>query len=183
MAPQHGVVGRLRPVAILLVLVACMLGGCQSTPTLATVDKVDLDRFMGDWYVIASVPIGPEKTSYNGVESYRRNPDGSIATTYTFREGGFDGKEKRYTPVAFVRNATTNAEWGMRFVWPFKAEYLITYLAPDYSATIISRSARDYAWIMARSPEMSDERYAELTAKLASQGYDLSKLRRVPQRW
>ena len=164
-------------------LCAVLVAGCQSGPKLATVERVDLERFMGDWYVIASIPIGAEKQSYNGVESYRMNPDGSIATTYTFRDGGFDGEAKRYTPVGFVRNTTTNAEWGMRLFGPFKLEYLITYLAPDYSTTIISRSARDYAWIMARTPPVSEADYAALTAALAAQGYDLSKLRRVPQRW
>ena len=159
------------------------LGGCQSGPRLATVPKVDLDRFMGDWYVLASIPIGAEKNSYNGVESYRRNADGSIATTYTFRDGGFDGKQKQYHPVGFVRNTETNAEWGMRLIWPVKAEYLITYLAADYSTTIISRSSRDYAWIMARTPTIADADYQALTAVLAAQGYDLTKLRRVPQRW
>ncbi len=159
------------------------LGGCQSGPRLATVARVDLDRFMGDWYVLASIPIGAEKQSYNGVESYRRNADGSIATTYTFREGGFDGKQKTYHPVGFVRNTQTNAEWGMQFIWPIKAEYLITYLADDYSTTIIGRSSRDYAWIMARSPTIPEADYAALTAVLAAQGYDLAKLRRVPQRW
>lgn len=167
----------------ILVAILAVLAGCQSGPRLATVPRVDLDRFMGDWYVLASIPLGPEKNSYNGVESYRRNADGSIATTYTFREGGFDGEKKEYHPVGFVRNTETNAEWGMRFLWPFRAEYLITYLAPDYSTTIIARSARDYAWIMARSPTIPEADYEALTGVLASQGYDISKLRRVPQRW
>ena len=82
-----------------------------------------------------------------------------------------------------MRNTETNAEWGMRLIWPIKAEYLITYLAADYSTTIISRSSRDYAWIMARTPTIADADYQALTAVLAAQGYDLTKLRRVPQRW
>ncbi len=159
------------------------LAACQTTPRLATVNAVDLPRFMGDWYVIAAIPVWIEKNSYNGVESYALNADGTIATTYTFREGSFTGPEKRYNPKGFVRNNQTKAEWGMQFIWPLKSEYLITYLADDYSTTIISRSARDSAWIMARKPVIPGPEYDKLTAILGAQGYDLSKLRQVPQRW
>ena len=169
--------------AIAVVLAGLLLGACQAQPRLATVPSVDLPRFMGDWYVIAAIPIFLEKGSYNGVESYRLNPDGTIATTYTFRDGGFDGPEKRYQPKGYVVDKNTNAEWRMQFLWPFRSEYLITYLAPDYSATIISRSARDNAWIMARTPSLPGAEVERLTGILKDQGYDVSRLRLVPQRW
>ena len=169
--------------AALAALALFLLAGCQTMPKLATVPSVDLPRFMGDWYVIAAIPVWIEKNSYNGVESYRLNDNGTIATTYTFREGGFDGKPKRYTPTGYVRDRRTNAEWGMQFLWPFRSEYLITYLADDYSATVISRSARDSAWIMARTPQIPEAQLARLTGILREQGYDVSRLRPVPQRW
>ncbi|MGB7816350.1 MAG: lipocalin family protein [Methylotenera sp.] len=68
----------------------------------------------------------------------------------------------------------------MQFIWPIKAEYLITYLDDAYTQTIIARNARDYVWIMARSPHLSEEEYATLTKKVADMGYDISKLRKVP---
>jgi apolipoprotein D and lipocalin family protein len=71
----------------------------------------------------------------------------------------------------------------MRFIWPIKAEFLITYLSPDYSQTMIGRNKRDYVWIMARTPEIPEADYQRLLTELAAQGYDLSKLRKVPQRW
>lgn len=158
--------------------------GCSTAarPPLKTVDFVDLDRFMGDWYVIASIPTSLEKEAYDAVESYRLRPDGVVETTFTFRKGGFDGKPKRYTPKGYVRDKGTNAVWGMQFVWPIKAEYLITYLAEDYSETIISRNKRDYVWIMARTPHIPEADYARLLALVGEQGYDVSKVQRVPQR-
>ena len=124
-----------------LLLAALGLTGCQSVqhPPLAQVANVDLARFMGDWYVIANIPTFIEKDAYNAVESYRLAPDGSIATTFTFRAGGFDGKLKRYTPRGFVLDRTSNAVWGMQFIWPVKADYRIAWLAPDYSETVIAR--------------------------------------------
>ena len=82
---------------------ALLLGGCQSPAPLPTVPRVDLQRFMGPWYVIASIPTFIEKGAHNAVESYRLDADGTIATTFTFRAGSFDGEAKRYTPRGFCR--------------------------------------------------------------------------------
>jgi apolipoprotein D and lipocalin family protein len=161
------------------------LTACQSAPPapMPTVPKVDLQRFMGDWYVIANIPTFIEKGAHNAVESYRLDADGSIATTFTFREGAFDGKPKRYTPRGFVRDDGSNALWGMQFLWPVKADYRITYLNDDYSQTIISREKRDYVWIMARTPSLPDADYQRLLKIVQAQGYDMSRVQKVPQRW
>lgn len=162
-----------------------LLGACQSTPPapLATVPKVELQRFMGDWYVIANIPTFIEKGAHNAIESYRLDRDGTIAVTFTFRDGAFDGKEKRYTPRGFVRDTSSNALWGMQFIWPIKADFRITYLADDYSQTIISRQQRDYVWIMARTPAIAEADYQRLLKIVGEQGYDVNQVQRVPQRW
>ena len=159
------------------------LTACSSAPTLPVAERVDLERFMGDWYVIANIPTAPEKGAHNAVESYRLDKDGSIATTFTFREGAFDGPEKVMRPRGFVRDRTSNAVWGMQFVWPIRAEYLIAHVDADYTETIIARSRRDYVWIMARTPQITAADYARLTRKVADLGYDMARLERVPQRW
>jgi hypothetical protein len=101
----------------------------------------------------------------------------------TYRDGGFDGPEKVMRPRGFVRDGTSNAVWGMQFVWPVRSEYLIAHVDPEYRETIIGRSKRDYVWIMARTPTIPAEDYARLEAKVAALGYDVAKLQKVPQRW
>jgi apolipoprotein D and lipocalin family protein len=71
----------------------------------------------------------------------------------------------------------------MRFIWPFKAEYLITHLNDSYTQTVIGRNKRDHVWIMARTPAIPEEDYARLVKELAEQGYDTARLQKVPQRW
>jgi apolipoprotein D and lipocalin family protein len=168
-----------------LALVAALLAGCRATPSvpLATVAHVDLQRFMGDWYVIASIPTCIERDAHNAVESYRLAGDGRIATTFRFRAGGFDGPEKVYRPTGFVRDRDSNAIWGMQFVWPVKADYRIVYLTPDYDQTVIGREARDYVWIMARTPAIPAADYTRILELLQRQGYDVGRVRHVPQRW
>jgi apolipoprotein D and lipocalin family protein len=167
-----------------LALAATILGGCAAKgPEMKTVDHVDIDRFMGPWYVIANIPTFLEKGAHNAVETYSLNTDGTIATKFTFRKDGFDGKLKKYNPKGFVRDDESNALWGMRFVWPIKADYRIVYLDDDYTKTIIGRQNRDFVWVMARTPTIADREYEELLAFVESLGYDTSKLERVPQRW
>ena len=161
-----------------------MLAACAAKEAeMKTVDYVDLERFMGDWYVIANIPTFLEKGAHNAVENYALNDDGTIATTFTFRAKSFDGKEKKYTPKGFITDTQTNALWGMRFIWPIKADYRIVYLDDEYSMTIIGRQKRDFVWIMARQPEISDSDYERLMGIVESLGYDMSKVERVPQRW
>lgn len=167
-----------------LILSVCLsLLGCQSMskPPLDTVDYVDIERFMGDWYVIANIPTFIEEEAYNALESYELNDDGTIATTFTFNQGGFNGELKTYHPKGFVENRESNAVWGMQFVWPIKADYRIVYLTEDYSQVIIGRNKRDYVWIMARTPQIPEADYQHMLKLIAEMGYDISKVRRVPQ--
>jgi apolipoprotein D and lipocalin family protein len=173
----------LRIAAALLAVSALTLAGCSSMKPLETVDYVDLDRFMGDWYVIANIPTFLEKGAHNAVETYALNDDGTIATTFNFRDGAFDGEEKTYNPKGFVRDEKTNAEWGMRFVWPIKADYRIAYLDEDYAVTIIGRNKRDYVWLMAREPSLPAAQYEQLIDKIVAMGYDRSQIQKVPQKW
>ena len=145
-----------------------------------TVDKVDLKRFMGDWYVIASIPTFIEKDAFNAVESYRLDDDGTVATTFKFNKGSLDGPIKEYNPRGFIRDKQSNAVWGMQFIWPFKAEYRIIYLSEDYSQTVIGRTKRDYVWIMARSNTIPSVDYGKIIKFLQAQEYNISDIRKVP---
>lgn len=169
----------------LAMLIACATD--EMPPLEALNRKVDLERFMGDWYVIGFIPISipffSEEGAHNGVESYRLTEEGVIETTYTFRDGGFDGPERRFTPKGWVYDERTNAEWRMQFLWPFKSAYLILYLDEDYRNTVVGVPDRAHVWIMSRDPDVSEADYAELLKRVESLGYDVEKVRRVPQRW
>lgn len=159
-----------------------MFFGCSSKnlPEIPLVPEVDLARYMGDWYVIAAIPTFIEDESFNAVESYKLDTDGTIATTFTFNNGALDGKKKSYHPRGFVVEGTNNALWGMQFIWPIKGEFRIAYLDPEYLYTIVARNKRDFVWIMARSPKISKEKYEELVKSVSDMGYDSSLLRLVP---
>jgi len=166
-------------------LLTTVIAGCASVPVQApnrTAEQVDLNRFAGDWFVIASIPTFLEKNAFNAVETYAPPVDGKIKTTFRFNEGGINGEEKVYHPTGFVRDDGSNAVWGMQFIWPIKAEYRIVYVDDAYDVTIIGRSKRDYVWIMARTSSISAARYQSLLNIVRAEGYDLAALRKVPHR-
>ena len=166
---------------ILQILPVAALTACSATTPVRTVSHVDIDRFMGDWYVIANIPTYIEKQAYNPVENYTRINDREIATTFTFNKGAFDGPLKTYTPRGYISDDPSNAIWGMQFIWPIKADSRVVYLDEEYTQTVIGRNKLDYVWIMARTPQISDADYQEILSFIAGLGYDITKVRLAPQ--
>ena len=131
--------------SLTVIVATCCLTACASKyPEMQTVDKVDIERFMGDWYVIANIPTFLEKGAHNAVETYRLDDDGTIATTFNFRKDGFDGKRKQYNPRGFIVDTDTNALWGMRFVWPVKADYRIALMTITRRQSSAAKSATSF---------------------------------------
>jgi len=172
----------MKKFAVLAVTLA-WLTACQSTRSpITTAPHVDLPGFMGSWYVIANIPTFNQKKAYNAIESNRLESDGTIDTVFTFNKGAYDGPQKRYNPHGFVVDKQSNAVWGMQFLWPFKSDYRIVYVDSTYSQTIIGRQSRDYVWIMARTPTISDADYQRLLDLIKREGYDVELVHKVPQR-
>ena len=121
------------------------------------------------------------RNATDAVESYRMADDGTIETTFRFREDNARGPVREYHPRGFVVANSGNAVWGMQFIWPIRADYRIMALAPDYSWTLVGREARDYVWLMARQPTIPAETYAEAMRRIEAAGYSMQAMRRVPQ--
>ena len=172
----------------LLIGMILFFNGCVSNSPyndfeMETVEYVDIEKFMGDWYVIANIPTIIEKRATNSIESYYLNKDGEIETTFSFYKDSPKGDLKIYKPKGFIYNNKTNAEWRMQFLWPFKSPFLIIDLADDYRYTVIGYPSRKYVWIMSRNPKIPDEDYNDIIQNLESIGYDIKKIKRVIQDW
>jgi apolipoprotein D and lipocalin family protein len=164
---------------------ACGLVNCSnqesSKAPLRTVERVDLPRFMGDWFVYAHIPYWLEKGKVGTLDRYTLRPDGRIDNVFLFRKGSLDAPLQEWRGVARVVNQETNAEWRVRFLWPFEAAYLIIDLDPDYQWAVVGHPGRKLAWVLSRQPELAADIYAGILDRLAAQGYDPELLSRVPQ--
>jgi len=148
-----------------------------------TVKHVDLERFMGDWYVYAILPNPIERKAVNGIESYALNPDGTIGITYTFRKGGKAGPQKTLRPKGRVFDTASNAEWRVRLFKPFWSKYLVVYLDRDYLYTAVGVPNRKFLWIMSRAPEIPEPVYQDILAHLQKEGYNTRRIVKMPQIW
>jgi apolipoprotein D and lipocalin family protein len=171
---------------LLLLLIAMgLFSGCATSQPrkapLRTVAKVDLPRYMGDWYVIANIPYFAERNNYESIESYALRPDGKIANWFRFRKGSFDAPQKRMDFVGRITNPQTNAEWRIHFAPFISAAYLIIELDPGYRWVVVGHPSRRYGWIMARTPTLPEQTYQTILKKIESQGYDPKAFEKVPQ--
>ena len=169
----------------LLALAAIALAGCGTMPKhppLRTVDHVDLNRFMGDWHVIGTIPWFVEKNNVGTMDIYKLRPDGKIDIRYVFHKKSLEAPRREMKAIATVVNRKTNAEWAVQFLWPFKAPFLVIDLAPDYQSTTIGYPDRSLIWIMSRKPIMSEKDYSAALESARSQGYDISRIVKVPQK-
>lgn len=169
----------------LLLMGMAFLTGCSITgtkqPPLKTVAHVDLPRFMGAWYVIGTIPWFVERDNVGTMDIYGIRPDGKIDITYVFHKKELSAKREEMHAVGTVVDKQSNARWGVQFLWPFQAPYLVIGLAPDYSTTVIGHPSRDLIWIMARKPSMPEGDYQKILSDVATQGYDTKRIVKVPQ--
>ena len=180
---------RLPLQAIVVLACACIVAACSSTPVnpnpraaqelkLAT---VDLPKYMGRWYVIANIPYFGENGYVAGQADWQLRADGKIADAYIGRKGGFDAPETRREFVDTVLPDTGNAHWRVRLFWPISVSQLTLYVDPMYQYTVLGYPDKSLGWIFARTPYITEAKYQELLGKLEEQGYDISRVRKVPQ--
>jgi apolipoprotein D and lipocalin family protein len=177
----------MKRIAILLAMTA-LLASCAisndsgNNKGMTTVKHVDLNRYMGDWYVIANIPNRMEKNCYDSIERYKLRDDGNVDNKFDCRDGSFDKPlENRLDTIATIYNKDTNAEWRVRIMKIIQAKYLVVDLDPNYEWTVVGHPSRDYGWVLARSKRLPEDVYASILERLGKQGYEVSRFVKIPQ--
>jgi apolipoprotein D and lipocalin family protein len=168
---------------------AVLIAGCSSTPVNPNpraaqelkLAQVDLPKYMGHWYIIANIPYFGEKDYVGGQSEWKLRPDGKIDDAYIGRKNNFDAPETRRTFVDTVVPDTGNAHWRVRIFWPISVSQLTLYVDPMYQYTVLGYPDKSLGWIFARTPYITEAKYQELLGKLDEQGYDISRVKKVPQ--
>lgn len=173
----------------LLLACAVLLGSACSTsttsrlklPPLQTVEKVDLQRYLGTWYELASFPQGFQKGCTGSTANYTLRDDGLIKVVNRCRLDALDGPEKVAEGLARVVDKDTNARLQVSFFRPFWGDYWIVQLDPEYRYAVVSHPGRDYLWILSRTPTLDEATWAGILEKLTAEGLPLERLQRTPQ--
>jgi len=161
-----------------LVLLFTLNAGAQK---LNTVEQVDLDRYKGKWYEIATFPQRYEKNCHCTTAEYSLSDEGYVIVENRCRQGSKNGEEKYIRGKAKPVKNYGNAKLKVQFFWPFKGKYWIIDLADDYSYAVVSHPNKKYLWILSRTPVMNEELYNQILRRLREKGFDLEKLRKTEQ--
>lgn len=158
-------------------LAMCSLS-CQSPASdLEAVPFVDLNRYAGKWYDIASFPQRFQKGCHRTTAEYSLSDKGFVIVENRCNKDSLNGKESYIKGKAFVVPGTNNAKLKVQFFWPFKGDYWVIDLAEDYSYAVVSEPGKKYLWILSRTPVMDEAIYKQITDRLLAKGFDLSKLK------
>ena len=166
-----------------MLIVSLALVGCSKTtterlelPPLEAVSQVDLERYLGTWYEIASYPQRFQKGCTGTTATYTLQSDGDIDVLNECRKGGLDGTQDTAEGKARVVDRESNAKLEVSFFGPFWGAYWIIDLGPEYEYAVVGHPSRDYLWILSRTPNLDGGVYAGILARLEEQGYPLEPL-------
>lgn len=165
-------------------LTAALSAGCASTPhagdALKTAEHVNVEHFMGLWYVISSIPNSSEKGRVGAYVEYAQLSDHRVAQSHYFYQTDFDHPLEKKQDIATIIDIQSNAMWKTRFGEALSADFRILYVDPEYRYAVAGRPDRDYAWILARDKYIGDDDYQQLIGVLTDQGYDATRLLKIP---
>ncbi len=150
-------------------------------PELTVVPSVDLDRYLGTWYEIASYPAWFQRNCTAVTAEYSLREDGRIKVVNSCRKGALDGKLKQAKGRAKVVDAQSNAKLKVSFFGPFWGDYWIIDLDPEYRWAVVGEPKRKYLWILSRQASMDEDTYGGIVDRLRQQGYDPARLEKTLQ--
>jgi apolipoprotein D and lipocalin family protein len=142
---------------------------------------VDLQRYQGTWYEIASFPQRFQKGCHCTSATYTATQEDFVVVENRCRKDSINGEESYIKGKAYIVENSNNAKLEVEFFWPFKGDYWIIDLDKDYQYAVVGHPNREYLWILSRTPQMSDSLYTEITKRIADKGFDLSILQKTVQ--
>jgi apolipoprotein D and lipocalin family protein len=155
--------------------------GCAEYPPLEVVPRVELERYVGKWYEIASLPVSQQEGCNCTTAEYTAIDGETIRVVNRCRKGGPSGEISEATGTAYVVAGSNNAKLRVQFFWPFRGDYWIMDLADDYSYAVVGTPSRKYFWILSRTPSMNEETVQLLLNRLKDRGFDVSRAQRTNQ--
>lgn len=166
-------------------MIVFSLGGCAAMatkPELKTVERVDLQKYLGTWYEIATIPAWFEKNLVGVTANYSLRPDGKIKVLNQGYKKTLAGEMKQAVGRAWVADGKNNSKLKVSFFLWFAGDYWIIELDPQYHYAVVGEPSRQYLWVLCRSPHMDETLYQSIIRRAEGWGYDIQKVRRTLQR-
>ena len=154
--------------------------GDPSRP-IAAINDLDLTRYLGRWYEIARFPNRFERGCAAVTADYALMPDGTISVRNTCHEGAVDGPVEVAQGSARVEGPGRLSVNFVRFLPFLRGDYWVLDVTPDYGLAVVGEPGRDYGWVLARAPQITEAEYDRALSVLTANGYDVAQIERVAQ--
>lgn len=165
-----------------VLLAGCAITGSPVLDNIQTVDQVDLERYAGVWYEIASLPTTFARNLVCVTATYTIMDDGKIQVLNQGYKGTPDGKLSSITGTAWVPNPEEPGQLKVSFFPIISSQYNIIVLdEEDYSYAMVTGKNYKFLWILSRTPQMDPNIYDMLIQKAADWGYDITQIEATPQ--
>jgi apolipoprotein D and lipocalin family protein len=166
----------------LFLMLLCSLPSWAKENPLQTVAKVDLNRYLGVWYEIATIPQRFQKGCTGVTATYSLRKDGKIDVLNECHKDSLNGRYKSIHGKAWVADQQTNAKLKVQFFWPFSGDYWIIELDSNYQYAVVGHPNRNYLWILCRTPKMDEGVYNGLLNRIRDvHGYDIGRIKKTLQ--
>lgn len=149
---------------------------------LETVPNVDLKKYAGKWYEIASYPQSFQKGCHCTTAEYTLHEKGYVVVENRCNRDSINGPQSYIKGKAFTQKGSGNAKLKVQFFWPFRGKYWIIDLADDYSYAAVGHPNRKYLWILCRATQLNDSTYNQILSRVEAKGFDLRRLQKTPQK-
>lgn len=159
--------------------VLLLLSGCKGTAIpdgITAVEDFDLERYLGQWYEIARLNHSFEEGLSNVTARYEPRDDGGVRVTntgYSAADEAWDTAEGK----AFFVGEETTAHLKVSFFGPFYGSYIVFELdKSDYQYAFVAGPSKEYLWLLARTPQISDELTHKFVTTAKELGFDTDQL-------
>lgn len=151
------------------------------TQDLETVTTVDLQKYSGKWFEIASFPQRFQKGCHCTTAEYTVTSKDYLIVENRCNKDSLNGKSLYIKGKVFAEKNSGNSKLKVQFFWPFKGKYWVIDLASDYSYAVVGHPNRNYLWILSRTASMDNVVYQEIVSRIEAKGYDVSKILKTKQ--
>lgn len=163
-------------------LLACFLvSGCLGHPkTVEPVENFQLAPYLGRWYEIARLDHSFERGLSSVTASYSLREDGGVKVL----NRGFSSEDNQWQEAegkAYFVESPNTGYLKVSFFGPFYSSYVIFELDDDYQYAFISGANHDYLWLLARTPQVSEELIDRFKREAHARGFDTDALIMVDQ--
>ena len=163
-------------VALTFAVAACVPMIPERTTTVAS---VDVGRYLGTWYEVASVKQFFSIGLVGSKAEYSLNTDGSIRVFNSGNYFAFDGPQSTIVGSAIPVDAT-NARLNVSFTGSNsnqgQGNYWIVDLDPDYQWAIVSDPSGESCFLLSRTRQITPELRADLLARAAAKGVNITNV-------